>query len=61
MSETMTEEEKKEWDLKLRKIDAEISNLNAGTAKLTTENRWYIAVVASGATLAIVAIVKLFL
>ena len=57
----MTENEQKEWDLKLRKMDSEISNLNAATSKLISENRWYPAVVASGATLAIVAIVKIFL
>ena len=58
-----------------KKIDAEIANLNALTAKLAaetyklnaegskinTENRWYLLVVGSGATLAIVAIAKLFL
>ena len=53
--------EQKEWDLKLRKMDAEIAKLYSETAKLTSENRWYPAVVASGATLAIVAIVKVFL
>ncbi len=61
----MTEQEQKEWDLKLREIDAQIANLNAATDKLITENRWYVpavsAGIASGATLAIVAIVKLFL
>lgn len=58
-----------------KKLDAEIANLNAMTAKLnaenmkllaesdkfTTEARWHLAVVASGATLAIVAFTKLFL
>lgn len=29
----MTDEEKKEWDLKLRKLDAEIGHLQAMTAK----------------------------
>ncbi|MGV6838760.1 MAG: hypothetical protein ACWA40_01055 [Planktomarina sp.] len=48
--------------------DAEIANLIATTAKLNaetnktaTENRWYLLAVGSGAMLAIVAIVKLFL
>lgn len=59
----------------LIKLDAEIANLNAMTAKLNAENmklfsesdkfkteaRWHLAVVASGATLAIVAFTKLFL
>lgn len=40
---------------------AEIGNLIAGTSKINAENRWYRAVAASGATLAIVAIVELFL
>ena len=44
-----------------RKIDAEISKLIAETAKINSENRWYPFVVGSGVTLAIVAIVKLFL
>ncbi len=64
----MTEQEQKQWDLKLRKMDAQIAHyytsiekMSAETDKFRTENRWYIAVVASGATLAIVAIVKLFL
>ena len=64
----ITEQEQKEWDLKLREIDAQIANLNAATDQSMTENKWYIAVVASGATLAMVgatlamvAIVKLFL
>ena len=43
------------------KVRAEIAKLIAETAKINTENRWYIAVVASGATLAIVAVAKLFL
>ena len=66
--DTMTDQEKHEWDLRMRKLDAEIANLNvmtsklqAETSKVLTENRWYLLVVGSGATLAIVAIVKLFL
>lgn len=53
--------EQEKWDLKLRKLDAEILNLVSETSKLNSENRWYPAVVASGATLVIVAIVKVFL
>ncbi|MGR3436290.1 MAG: hypothetical protein ACU0CO_15600 [Shimia sp.] len=41
-----------------RKIDAEIAKLIAETMKINDENRWYPAVVASGATLAMVAIAK---
>ena len=64
----MTDKEQQEWDLKLRKLDAEIAQLaaqtfklNAEGAKLTAESRWYPAVIASGATLAIVAVAKIFL
>ncbi|MEQ8400918.1 MAG: hypothetical protein RIB53_03220 [Roseitalea porphyridii] len=57
----MTDQERKEWDLKLRKLDAEIANLNAATAKLTTENRWYVVVITSGVTLAGVAVARLLM
>lgn len=43
------------------KMRIEGDKMRAETAKVLAENRWYPAVVASGATLAIVAIVKLFL
>lgn len=43
------------------KMRAEIANLIAETAKINSENRWYPAIIASTATLAIVAAVKLFL
>ncbi|MEM6906125.1 MAG: hypothetical protein AAF568_09545 [Pseudomonadota bacterium] len=56
----MTDEEKAEFQLKLRKYDAEIENLRALTAKASKEAKWYELVIASGATLALVAIVKLF-
>ena len=61
----MTQEELTLEDTKVR---AEIANLNALTTKLAAEtskinkeNQWYVAIVASGATLAIAAIAKLFL
>ena len=61
----MTEAEQTLSDDSMR---AEIANLNAlttklqaETTKLNTESRWYLLVVGSGATLAIVAIAKLFL
>ena len=57
----MTQQEQKEWDLKLRKMDSEIAKLIAETTKIRKESDWYLLVVGSGATLAIVAIVKLFL
>jgi hypothetical protein len=43
------------------KIRAEIAKLMAETSKINSENKWYPAIIASSATLAIVAIVKLFL
>ena len=43
------------------KMRAEIAKLIAETAKINTENQWYVAIVASTATLAVVALVKLFL
>ncbi len=61
MSETMTDQEQKEWDLKLRKMDAEIAHLYSLTAKTAKETRWYEMVIISGITLAIVAVAKLFL
>lgn len=54
----MTETEIKLQDEKMR---AEIGKLMAETAKINSENRWYPLVVGSGLTLAIVAVVKLFL
>ncbi|WP_306120603.1 MULTISPECIES: hypothetical protein [unclassified Roseitalea] len=57
----MTDQERKEWDLKLRTLDAEIANLNAQTAKLTTENRWYVVVITSGVTLAGIAVARLLM
>ena len=50
-----------ETDRHLRKIDAEIAKLIAETAKINRETQWYVAIVASTGTLAIVAVVKLFL
>lgn len=54
----MTEKEQTLADAKMR---AEIANLIAETSKINSENRYYLLVIGSGATLAIVAIVKLFL
>ncbi|MEJ6707501.1 MAG: hypothetical protein QNK92_01550 [Amylibacter sp.] len=62
----------RKMDAEISKLLAETSRINAEmpamaakiaaeTAKISNENRWYPAVVASGATLAIVAIVKIFL
>lgn len=54
----MTAEQQALSDDKMR---AEIAKLMAETAKLNSENRFYPIVITSGATLAIVAIVKLFM
>lgn len=43
------------------KIQAEIAKLMAETSKINSENRWYPVVVGASATLAIVAVVKIFL
>jgi len=54
--------------LEIEKIHAEIVDLQqrvnesiARTTKINKENKWYPAIIASGATLAIVAVAKLFL
>ena len=44
-----------------RKMDAEIAKLLAETSKLNKELRWYEVTIIIAITLAIVAIVKLFL
>ena len=44
-----------------RKVDAEIAKLMAETAKLNSENRYYPVIITATATLAIVAVVKMFL
>ena len=44
-----------------KKVDAEIAKLIAETAKLNGENRYYPIIVTATATLAIVAVAKLFL
>ncbi len=43
------------------KIQAEIAKLMAETSKINAENRWYPAIVGATVTLAIVAVVKLYL
>ena len=61
----MTETELRLHDDKMRadiaNIAAHTVKLQAEVEKLSTENKYYPLVVGSGATLAIVAIVKLFL
>ncbi len=56
----MTDREQQEWDLKLRKLDAEIAELHARTAKQLRENAYYPLVVGSGVTLALLGILRLF-
>ena len=43
------------------KIQAEIAKLITETSKINNENKWYPLIVGASATLAIVAIAKLFL
>jgi len=43
------------------KIQAEIAKLIAETSKINSENKWYPLIVGASATLAIVAVVKMFL
>ena len=64
----MTDEERRKIDTEIARMVAEISHIHALTAKALeeaaktkTENRWSIAVVASAATLAIIAVTTLFL
>jgi hypothetical protein len=45
----------------LRKLDLEIAKLIAETAKLNKELRWYEVTLIIAATLAVVAITKLFI
>lgn len=48
-------------ELEISKINAEIAKLMAETNKINNENRYYPLVVGASLTLAIVAIVKIFL
>lgn len=52
---------KQEHEAQIAKIYIEIEKMRAETTKISKENVYYPLVVGSGATLAIVAIVKLFL
>ncbi len=57
----MTEAEAQKMDAEIANLNALTTKLQAETMKLQTETRWYLLVVGSGATLAIVAVTKLFL
>ena len=48
-------------EAEIAKIFTEIEKMRSETNKINQENRWYPAIIASTATLAIVAIAKLFL
>jgi len=47
-------------EIEIVKINAEIAHLNAQTAKYTKELRWYEVALIIAATLALVAVAKLF-
>ena len=55
------DKQKTEYELYHDKVQAEINHLLAQTAKLNKELKWYEIVIIVSVTLAIVAIVKLFL
>ena len=55
------DKEKTEYELYHEKVRAEINHLLAQTAKVNKELKWYEIVIIISATLAVVAIVKLFL
>ena len=57
MTTQATKEELAQHD----KIQAEIAKLIAETSKINNENKWYPAIVGATITLAIVAVVKIFL
>jgi hypothetical protein len=68
MEKTRSETNRIDKENQSQKLDAEIARVFAGieltrnqTNKVIKENQWYVAIVASTATLAIVAVVKLFL
>ena len=55
------DKQKTEHELYLEKVRAEINYLLAQTVKASKETKWYEIVITISATLAVVAIVKLFL
>ena len=55
------DKQKTEHELYLEKVRAEINHLLAQTAKASKETKWYEIVITISATLAVVAIAKLFL
>ncbi len=61
MSTNMNELSHDKIQAEIAKVFSEIEKMRAETLKINNENRWYPLIVGSIATLAIVAIVKLFL
>lgn len=59
MSEIDLQEEKLRWEV--IRLHAEVEKLESESSKIRRETAFYPFVVGSGATLAIVAIIKLFL
>ena len=55
------DKQKTEYELYHDKVQAEINHLLAQTAKVNKETKWYEILIIVSVTLAIVAIVKLFL
>jgi len=56
-----SETTKEDYLVQHDKIQAEIAKLIAETSKINSENKWYPLIVGASATLAIVAVAKLFL
>ena len=56
-----TTDQTTETTVTIEKMRAEISKLMAETSKINRENQLYPLIVGAGATLAVVAVVKLFL
>ena len=61
MSTNMNELSHDKIQAEIAKIFSEIEKMRSETLKINNENRWYPLIVGSTATLAIVAIAKLFL
>ena len=60
-NKTMDEQTSKKVDAEIANLIAETGKMNAETAKLNSENRYYPIIVTATATLALVAVVKIFL
>ena len=60
-NKTMDEQTSKKVDAEIANLIAETGKMNVQTARLNSENRYYPIIVTATATLALVAVVKLFL